>query len=155
MSFKELDAPPCPLCGGPLIARARNRDAKLFWGCERFPVCKGSEAYSTAPTPDRAIVAKGRSRGQSATFEQAETGLAPGRLVRTEQNDWGTGKLINLDGDHSFASDLEQDFPFTPEDVYILWIISQLGNETWLHLFAFDHNFVDELAAVLVVFEYL
>jgi len=37
-------APPCPLCNSPTVLRMAppGSKAKNFWGCSRFPICKGS-----------------------------------------------------------------------------------------------------------------
>ena len=31
----------CPICGGRMVLRHRKADGKLFFGCSRFPACKG------------------------------------------------------------------------------------------------------------------
>lgn len=33
--------PKCPMCGGEMVKRARN-DGHEFWGCSRFPKCRGT-----------------------------------------------------------------------------------------------------------------
>ena len=42
----------CPICDGPMQSRANQSTGQRFWGCKRFPVCKGTrntdgEARST------------------------------------------------------------------------------------------------------------
>jgi ssDNA-binding Zn-finger/Zn-ribbon topoisomerase 1 len=32
----------CPICNGPMASRANKDTGQRFWGCKRFPVCKGT-----------------------------------------------------------------------------------------------------------------
>jgi len=32
---------PCPLCGGEMAKRFRRSDGQPFWGCLKFPECRG------------------------------------------------------------------------------------------------------------------
>lgn len=32
----------CPECGGPMVSRKRKSDGQVFWGCRKFPDCKGT-----------------------------------------------------------------------------------------------------------------
>ncbi len=36
----------CPSCGSAMVLRARRRDGNKFYGCSRFPRCKGTKHYS-------------------------------------------------------------------------------------------------------------
>lgn len=38
----HIVAPSCPLCGSHMLERTRNRDSNQFWGCSRYPRCKGT-----------------------------------------------------------------------------------------------------------------
>lgn len=40
-------APPCPSCGSDMVRRSARRGANAgnaFWGCARYPACKGTRA---------------------------------------------------------------------------------------------------------------
>ena len=40
----QADGPPCPSCGPPMVKRTARRGknaGKQFWGCSRYPACKG------------------------------------------------------------------------------------------------------------------
>jgi restriction system protein len=42
-------APPCPRCGSPMVLRQAKRGERPgtgFWGCARFPACRGTRAMS-------------------------------------------------------------------------------------------------------------
>lgn len=41
----HLVAPSCPLCGSHMVERVRKSDKQQFWGCSRFPACKGIVDY--------------------------------------------------------------------------------------------------------------
>ena len=32
----------CPDCGGEMVSRQNRRDQSRFWGCKKYPVCKGT-----------------------------------------------------------------------------------------------------------------
>jgi ssDNA-binding Zn-finger/Zn-ribbon topoisomerase 1 len=32
----------CPTCDGPMTSRANASTGQRFWGCKRYPVCKGT-----------------------------------------------------------------------------------------------------------------
>lgn len=32
----------CPECGGEMVSRLNKRDYTRFWGCKKYPECKGS-----------------------------------------------------------------------------------------------------------------
>jgi hypothetical protein len=34
-------SPVCPKCGAPMVLRTRRSDGGTFWGCTRFPSCRG------------------------------------------------------------------------------------------------------------------
>ena len=35
------DAPKCPYCGAPMARRVRKSDGKPFYGCSKYPACRG------------------------------------------------------------------------------------------------------------------
>ncbi|HEU0079581.1 MAG TPA: topoisomerase DNA-binding C4 zinc finger domain-containing protein, partial [Longimicrobiaceae bacterium] len=37
-----LAPPACPECGGQMALRTNRRSGQRFWGCRRFPDCKGT-----------------------------------------------------------------------------------------------------------------
>ncbi|WP_412481121.1 antitoxin Xre/MbcA/ParS toxin-binding domain-containing protein [Azonexus sp. IMCC34839] len=41
----HLVALSCPLCGSHMVERVRKSDKQPFWGCSRFPACKGIVDY--------------------------------------------------------------------------------------------------------------
>jgi ssDNA-binding Zn-finger/Zn-ribbon topoisomerase 1 len=48
---------PCPRCGSVwvMVERVNRRDATEFWGCSRFPACRGTRpriARASQATPD-------------------------------------------------------------------------------------------------------
>lgn len=32
----------CPECGSPMTSRKNNKTGQRFWGCNNYPVCKGT-----------------------------------------------------------------------------------------------------------------
>ena len=43
----------CPLCEGPMVSRANKATGQRFWGCKRFPVCKGTRNTDGEARPSR------------------------------------------------------------------------------------------------------
>jgi ssDNA-binding Zn-finger/Zn-ribbon topoisomerase 1 len=37
-----LEETKCPICEGPMQSRANRDTGQRFWGCKRYPVCKGT-----------------------------------------------------------------------------------------------------------------
>lgn len=45
----------CPLCNGPMVRRTARADGRKFWGCARFPECRGTrntDGEATGRTKD-------------------------------------------------------------------------------------------------------
>ena len=38
----SLENVKCPSCGGPMVSRANKRTGQRFWGCQKYPDCKGT-----------------------------------------------------------------------------------------------------------------
>ena len=38
----SITTPLCPSCEGPMILRTNRRDGSSFWGCRRYPTCRGT-----------------------------------------------------------------------------------------------------------------
>ena len=41
-SHGSVTTPNCPSCEGPMILRTNRRDGTSFWGCRRYPACRGT-----------------------------------------------------------------------------------------------------------------
>jgi ssDNA-binding Zn-finger/Zn-ribbon topoisomerase 1 len=41
INLKRKPTPVCPECGAPMALRANRKTNDPFWGCSRFPECKG------------------------------------------------------------------------------------------------------------------
>jgi restriction system protein len=51
-TITEAAAPACPTCGSAMVKRVAKRGAKSgqpFWGCLRYPNCRGTRSISIAP----------------------------------------------------------------------------------------------------------
>jgi len=38
----DTTTPDCPRCGGPMVERTNSTTAARFWGCPRYPACRGT-----------------------------------------------------------------------------------------------------------------
>ncbi len=43
----------CPRCGSPMVIRANRADRSQFWGCPRFPACRGTRPYQVVESTRR------------------------------------------------------------------------------------------------------
>lgn len=39
----------CPLCSAPMVSRKNNATGQRFWGCSKFPTCKGTRDTDGEP----------------------------------------------------------------------------------------------------------
>lgn len=42
LTAPAADAPDCPQCGSDMVRRNNRRNGAQFWGCTRFPACRGT-----------------------------------------------------------------------------------------------------------------
>lgn len=45
----------CPECGGPMVSRQNKRDGSRFWGCKKYPACRGTRNVDGEAKPRCAI----------------------------------------------------------------------------------------------------
>lgn len=38
----DAAAPACPSCGAPMVLRTSRKDGRKFWGCPKYPQCRGT-----------------------------------------------------------------------------------------------------------------
>lgn len=43
----------CPECHGPMVSRLNKRDNSRFWGCKRYPDCRGTLTVDGVARPRR------------------------------------------------------------------------------------------------------
>lgn len=43
----------CPECGGEMISRRNRNDGARFWGCKKFPDCRGTRDVNGLSKADR------------------------------------------------------------------------------------------------------
>ncbi|MDQ0679673.1 ATP-dependent helicase HepA [Arthrobacter pascens] len=104
----------CPLCGGPLTLRTARYGSNAgyeFWGCTRYPNCKGSlnidgsiPDRSAKKTAAKNAVAENANNQTAASLYPAggrgkTRSLRRGDLLTSENNSLGPGKLVAKDGD--------------------------------------------------------
>lgn len=56
----SVTSPECPSCSGPMVLRQNRRQGNSFWGCQRFPACRGTrdvESDSGEPRGGEALAA--------------------------------------------------------------------------------------------------
>jgi ATP-dependent helicase HepA len=94
-SVEEGESVLCPNCGTPMQLRFSRR-GDPFWGCPRFPNCRGSRDYNVGSP-----VRPGRARGEGAarsprspTAARRRTSIRPGDLLFATDNSLGPGKAL-------------------------------------------------------------
>ena len=48
-----MDENLCPECGGPMISRMNGKTGQRFWGCKKFPDCRGTRNTDGEATQER------------------------------------------------------------------------------------------------------
>ncbi len=43
----------CPSCGGPMVSRQNSKTGQRFWGCTKYPRCKGTRDTDGLSADDR------------------------------------------------------------------------------------------------------
>ncbi|CAL9438038.1 protein DpdE [Streptomyces sp. enrichment culture] len=93
----------CPRCGAKMVLQFASRGSNAgncFWGCSRFPQCRGSRAIdggvgkeaSTRPCTPKA------SRPARSSDTSRGLSLRRGDLLVSSANTLGAGKLVGKDG---------------------------------------------------------
>ena len=72
-ALQEPDIPPCPVCQAPMQYRSGARGA--FWGCARFPDCRGTRPAKPDATAGGKRAPRG-SRGQRRRSDRPNTAKA-------------------------------------------------------------------------------
>jgi hypothetical protein len=98
------DAVLCPRCGAKMVMQFASRGpnaGNCFWGCSRFPQCRGSRtidggAGKAAPARPRTAKA---SRPARSSDTSRGLSLRRGDLLVSSANTLGAGKLVGQDGD--------------------------------------------------------
>ncbi|MFI8775091.1 protein DpdE [Gordonia sp. NPDC062954] len=102
----------CPECGSMMTVRTARYGARAghdFWGCSRYPTCKGSrnldgsvaESRPRTATRPPSISARPRSSPPSplvARTTNNDNSIRRGDLLVSSSNDLGPGKLVGKDG---------------------------------------------------------
>ena len=91
----------CPLCGFPMTMQfaSRGRNAgQPFWGCSKFPRCRGSrDADGNAPKPREPR--KKATAAPAPVVGRRTKSLNRGDLLLSSDNQFGPGKLVAREGD--------------------------------------------------------
>jgi hypothetical protein len=62
--------PPCPICKGPTRLRTKRDDGSKFWGCAKFPVCKGTCNADGTPTVRKTSLTKESSNAPDLLLDE-------------------------------------------------------------------------------------
>lgn len=91
----------CPRCDAPMELRF-SRKGDPFWGCPRFPACRGSRDYVLPDVESQGARSRKHAGHQPSSRLNARrtsrrSTLAQGTLVRSRDNDLGVGKVLRAD----------------------------------------------------------
>ena len=91
----------CPLCGSPMVMKSASRGpnaGQAFWGCSKFPRCRGSrDADGNAPQPRQPR--KKAAVSPAPVAGRRTKSLRRGDLLLSSDNRFGPGKLVAREGD--------------------------------------------------------
>ena len=83
----------CPQCSTPMQLR-HSRRGSPFWGCPRFPDCRGSRNYSEAEPGGSASRSPRKSGRKATSGSGGNKSIKPGDLLESKANGLGAGKAI-------------------------------------------------------------
>ncbi|MCR3741649.1 ATP-dependent helicase HepA [Actinomadura glauciflava] len=94
----------CPRCGATMVTQFASRGpnaGKYFWGCSRFPQCRGSRNADghTVQSASKHVPVANKSRQTAPKRGRRGTSLRLGDLLVSSANTLGPGKLVGRDGD--------------------------------------------------------
>lgn len=81
----------CPRCATPMELRQSRRGA--FWGCPRFPDCRGSRDYND-PLVSSGGGSRSRSPRKTTARSAGRNSIKPGDLLESKSNGLGAGKAL-------------------------------------------------------------
>lgn len=109
---EDLPERECPRCGSAMLVRFANRGrnaGKAFFGCTRFPVCRGTANLEAADdegdqSASRDATAKKATAARSQPGRAgARTKMLVGDLVVSTYNAFGPGKAVGQEGKDSIV----------------------------------------------------
>lgn len=73
--MEQQATPPCPRCGAAMQQKSRRRDGAPFWGCTRYPDCRGTLSVEgpASSSPSHAPSNEGPSRRRRVEWTDAST----------------------------------------------------------------------------------
>lgn len=77
-----MDENLCPECSSKMVSRKRKSDGVRFWGCSRFPQCKGTRDSDGNSRQDRAKARENRDKREEETGGANEVGFMDTRWDR-------------------------------------------------------------------------
>lgn len=93
----------CPVCGAGMKLQFASRGSNAgncFWGCTRFPQCRGSRNVDTQEAQGATTRPRAASKSRPAPRSRApRTPLKRGDLLVSSANALGPGKLVVRNGD--------------------------------------------------------
>ncbi|MFC8235891.1 protein DpdE [Streptomyces sp. NPDC057284] len=93
----------CPVCGAGMKLQFASRGSNAgncFWGCSRFPQCRGSRNVDTQEAEGATTRPRAASKSRPVPRSRApRTSLKRGDLLVSSANALGPGKLVARNGD--------------------------------------------------------
>ncbi|MGV9251385.1 protein DpdE [Streptomyces sp. NPDC003697] len=93
----------CPRCGAKMVLQFASRGSNAgncFWGCSRFPQCRGSRAIDGSVGKEASTRPRTPKASRPARSSDTSRGLSlrRGDLLVSSANTLGAGKLVGKDG---------------------------------------------------------
>jgi hypothetical protein len=76
--FESRYEPTCPKCGAAMVRRVRGKDRAPFWGCSRYPACRGTAEIAALGMPQPVEPTKLETTPSVETEDSVPTSVAGG-----------------------------------------------------------------------------
>ena len=98
----------CPICGAEMVVRENRRTGSLFYGCPKYPGCRGSAPFAAEPSPELMQAAEERpATGDDSWDDEVMASPSVGDFVRIDLHP-DVWSVQRLEGDDAVLEAMER-----------------------------------------------
>ena len=98
----------CPICGAEMVVRENRRTGSLFYGCPKYPGCRGSAPFAAEPSPELMQAAEERpATGDDSWDDGVMASPSVGDFVRIDLHP-DVWSVQRLEGDDAVLEAMER-----------------------------------------------
>lgn len=136
--------PTCPKCNAPMVQRTNRQNNSQFWGCSKFPACRGTRNFETivASKPDSYVTRSEYNRilSERQSALQAAQYSLNGKPFNPSQRQLDLLHFVQTQPGNLFVNA----YAGTGKSTTCAWIINQLPRSLQIVYFAFNKAIANE-----------